>query len=308
MNRLSATRSGYRGRVTRLAVIANTTKLLPPDAQKLRDALAAAGLGDHRWLTIAKGSQAKQAAKKAMARGADTVLVCGGDGTVRAATEAVAGTETRLAVYPAGTANLFATALGIPSDFAELAALVAGGSTVVLDVGSCNGMAFNVMGGIGFDAAMIDRAEDDKEQLGTIAYVRAGVREVREREEFPVRVKVDGEVFFDGDATCVLVGNIGTLKGGVRAFPDATPTDGTLDVAVLTAAGVREWASLMVSALRRRQALSGHAQLSRGTKITVRTPAKHRYELDGGVKGRENRLRFGVAPGALRVCATQTPS
>ena len=106
-------------------------------------------------------------------------------------------------------------------------------------------MTFLVMAGIGFDAALIDAADDDKERLGMVAYLRAGAKEVRDRKPFPVKVELDGDEVFDGDASCVLVANIGTLKG-FEAFPDAVPTDGTLDAAVVTASGVREWAGLMV--------------------------------------------------------------
>ena len=108
---------------------------------------------------------------------------------------------------------------------------------------------------------------------------------------------------FEGPASCVLVGNIGTLKGGVEAFPDASPTDGLLDVAVVTATGLQAWAGLMVSAVRGRQHLNGHAHLWQGREISVTTKTKHRFELDGGVKGRSDTFDFDVVPASLIVCA-----
>lgn len=61
---------------------------------------------DERGLGLARG---------AVAAGARMVLAAGGDGTVRACAQALAGTQVPLAIVPLGTANLAARALGVPS-------------------------------------------------------------------------------------------------------------------------------------------------------------------------------------------------
>jgi diacylglycerol kinase (ATP) len=288
--------------MTSLAVIANTKKIAQRDVARLKDALRD-GFGDATWITIEKGSAATKAAAKALDKGADVVLACGGDGTVRAASQALVGTGAALAVLPTGTANLFASAMKIPDDADDLVELIRSGERRTIDTGTCNGLTFNIMAGTGFDAAMIDAADDDKERLGMVAYLRAGVKQARAREAFGMRVEVDSQDVFEGPASCLLVGNIGTLKGGIEAFPDGSPTDGVLDVAVVTATGLKAWTGLMVSAVRGRQQLTGHAHLWTGRSISVRTDAKHRFELDGGVKGRTKKLEFEVVPRSLIVCA-----
>ncbi len=150
---------------------------------------------------------------------------------------------------------------------------------------------------------MVDGADAGKERFGMLAYLRAGVREARRREPFEATVTVDGDELFDGEATCVLVGNVGTLKAGLEAFPDASVTDGLLDVAVLTAAGVREWASVMVAAVRHQQRTAAGVQLAQGRTITVELDGKHRYELDGGMKGRAKKLQLEACPASLTLCA-----
>ncbi|MFN8021268.1 MAG: YegS/Rv2252/BmrU family lipid kinase [Acidimicrobiales bacterium] len=284
----------------RVAVIAHERKLDPALGGHLRQALADQGF-EVRWCAIRKGSAATKAAKAALADGAGRIVVAGGDGTVRAGVQALAGTDVPLAVVPAGTANLFATALHLPSDPDEIARALRHGATRRLDTATCNGLSFAVMAGTGFDAAMIDAADDAKERLGTLAYVRAGVREARHREPFEVRVTVDGHGLYEGTATCVLVANIGSLKGGIDAFPAASPEDGELDVAVVTATGLREWGSLMLSAMRRKQGASGHVHLARGRRIKVRLAERHRFELDGGSKGRASKLDLRAVPASLSV-------
>lgn len=291
-----------------IAVVVNSKKFSGKQAKALRAALN--GIGESRplWLEVEKGLAATKAARKAVAGKVSTVIACGGDGTVRATAEALVNTNARLAVVPAGTANLFATAFGLPSDVDDIARLIRSGSERTIDTGVCNGKTFVGMAGVGFDAAMIDSAEDGKERYGTLAYLRAGVRQAKRREPFPVNVTVDGTVFFEGAATCVLVGNTSTLRGGIRVFPDGSPTDGQLDLAVLTSGGLREWAGVLVAAVRHRQDASTHAQLGRGTAIVVTLDGKHRFELDGGVKGRAKSLEFDIEPQSLRVHAPQSQS
>ncbi|HEY7629010.1 MAG TPA: diacylglycerol kinase family protein [Ilumatobacteraceae bacterium] len=286
-----------------IAVVANTKKIAKKEIDQLRRALASAGLDSVCWHVIERGSDAKAAAAKAVKRGAQTVVVCGGDGTVRAAAEALVGTAVGLAVVPAGTANLFASGLHLPTDLTEIVDVVARGDRRSIDTAECNGQTFNVMAGSGFDVGMLAQADSDKTQMGMVAYLRAGVNEVRDRKLFDATIKIDGDDFFDGEATCVLVGKIGASKAGFETFPEATPTDGKLHVAVVTAHGIREWASLMASAVLHRQHHSDHAQIGEGAEVTVSFDGKRRFELDGGVKGKAKRLDFAVNPHSLIVCA-----
>jgi diacylglycerol kinase (ATP) len=289
--------------MTSLAVVANTKKIAKRDIRRLKDALTHAGFDRAEWIKIEKGSAATKATQKALDHGADVVLACGGDGTVRAASQALVGTEGALAVFPTGTANGFASAMSIPDDPAGVVELIRSGARRVIDTGTCNGLTFNVMAGAGFDAAMIDSADEHKERMGMVAYLRAGVKQAREREAFEMRVEVDDEHVFEGRASCVLVGNIGTLKGGIEAFPDASPTDGVLDVVVVTATGLTAWTGLVLSTVRGRQHLTGHTHMWSGRSVLVRTDSKHRFELDGGVKGTAKRFEFEVVPRSLIVCA-----
>ncbi|MDO8391532.1 MAG: diacylglycerol kinase family protein [Actinomycetota bacterium] len=291
-----------RSPMTDVAVVVNSEKLGKREQRALRLALTAAGCADVKWYDAPSGSRATAATKKALKRGARTVVVCGGDGTVRAAAEAVVGTSVALAIVPCGTANLLVSGLGLPTDIQDVVDTVVGGSRRRIDSAECNGRTFNVMAGVGFDVAMLDGAEASKERLGFVAYMLSGVREARSRKRFHVTVTIDGQRFFSGRASCVLVGNGGRLKGGVEAFPGATPTDGRIHVAVLTAIGIRQWSSLAISSVMRRQRWSAHARLADGSTIVAEFRTRQRFEMDGGVKQRAKRLEFVIRPRALTLC------
>lgn len=287
-------------------LIANTEKIAPKEILQLRRALKEQ-LGDVKWYSIEKGSAAKAAATRALAKGASTVVVAGGDGTVRAAAEALVGTNSALAVVPRGTANLFATGLHLPTEIEEIVATIAAGDRRSIDTALCNDRTFCVMAGVGFDVKMLDGAEQDKERLGTLAYVKSGVREARERTMFPASVTIDGTDFFEGEASCVLIGNSGHLKAGLDVFPGATVTDGEVHVAVVTAANLRDWGALLVAAAMRRPHWSGSALVGSGQKIRVKFDERRRFELDGGVKTKAKHLDVEVLPHSLLICSPASP-
>ena len=73
-----------------------------------------------------------------------------------------------------------------------------------------------------------------------MAYVWSGSRSLRQ-DAFDAEIQVDGLDWFEGRATCILLGNVGDLFGGVTVFPDARPDDGQLELGVVTAEGVVQW-------------------------------------------------------------------
>lgn len=241
-------------------------------------------------------------AADAVADGADLVAACGGDGTVRAVLEAVAGTEATLGLLPFGTGNLLASNLGLPTGFDAFADVDVRPRRTI-DTGTVNGEIFAVMAGTGFDAEMMaDAPSRLKERIGTTAYVFAALRHLRD-DLLPTTVHVDGRLWFDGRSAMVLVGNFGTISGGVDLFPDARPDDGRLDVMVVSATNLRDWAGLAWRLLRRRRLAAAAAERTSGREIVVTTAAPRRWELDGEERAPADRLEFGVVPGSLRVVA-----
>src|SRR4029079_12833324 len=98
-----------------------------------------------------------------------------------------------------------------------------------LDLGKVNGEHFAVMAGVGFDAELQPDVDGRlKRRLGRMAYFWTGWGHVR-RSASPMKITIDGRTWFDGKASCVLIGNVGRITGGVRALYDAPPDDGWVD-------------------------------------------------------------------------------
>ncbi len=238
--------------------------------------------------------------EQAVADEADLVVVCGGDGTVRACLDALAGTGTALAIVPLGTGNLLASNLGLATGLA--AADDAGrGTPLRIDIGRINGEAFAVMAGTGFDAAMIDDAPAGlKARIGTAAYVVSCLRNLHTRLVVTT-VEVDGRPWLRTRASMVLVGNFGTVSGGLAVFPDAEPDDGLLDVAVSAASTPRQWLAWSWRLLRRRPEPPDLVQRTRGRRIVVTQQRARPYELDGELRPATRLLEIEVAPAALTI-------
>jgi len=293
--------------VTKVAVVAHARKTFGGGLPELREVLARAGVTDPAWYEVNKSRRAPEYARRAAADGAGLVFVWGGDGTVQRCVDALAGTETAMAILPAGTANLLASNLGIPGDIPGAVRVGLHGDRRRLDTGSVNGERFAVMAGAGFDARMIADADRGmKDRLGRASYLVTGIKNLRGRRAAAV-IKVDGKLFFVGQVACVLVANVGRVLGGVEAFPRARPETGTLELGVVTAATPLQWARTFGKVALRHPERSPFAELTRGKKVVIRFDRKVRYELDGGARPAVRKLRFKVHPGSVTVCVPAGP-
>ncbi|HVT15560.1 MAG TPA: diacylglycerol kinase family protein [Thermoanaerobaculia bacterium] len=288
--------------MTSVAVVAHRGKKLGGGLEELRGALADRGHPRPIWYEVPKSRKAPKAVRRALEEGATLVFVWGGDGMVQRCIDALAGSEAAVAILPAGTGNLLATSLGIPRDVAKGVEIGLHGTRRHLDVGVMNGERFAAMAGTGFDAIMIgDTDSNAKERLGRLAYLRSSVKALRARRVW-MRVRLDGTVWFKGKASCLLIGNIGTVTGGLPVFPDASPCDGLLEVGVVTAHTAWQWLRVFSRVAEGRPDLSPLVDTKQAKKIVVELHHKRAYELDGGARAPVKRLKVHVEAGAVTVC------
>jgi YegS/Rv2252/BmrU family lipid kinase len=286
-------------------VIAHSRKELGGGLGALRDALDEHGVDQPLWREVPKSKFAPKEVTKLLKDGVDLLFVWGGDGMVQRCVDAIGGAPVTLAILPAGTANLFASNLGIPDDLAEAVRIGFAGKRQTLDVGVVNGERFAVMAGTGVDALMIREADAGlKDRLGRLGYVITGVKAAR-HEPVRARVEVDGRRWFKGPASAVLVGNMGDVIGGIAAFPEARPDDGRLNVGVVTADGILDWARVLGKTAVGQTASSPFVQTTTAAKVVVELDVKMPYELDGGDRPKTKRLKFRIKPAAISVCVPE---
>jgi diacylglycerol kinase (ATP) len=286
----------------RVAVIAHRGKTLGGGLDELRKLITVERIDEVIWYEVPKSRMAPAKVRKAVKKGADLLFVWGGDGMVQRCADALVGSDATIAIIPAGTANLLAHNLDIPQDLVEAVHIGFHGQRRQLDLGWVSGEHFAVLAGVGFDANMIRDADRGlKTRLGRLAYLRTGLRNIGMKPT-QLKIKIDGTTWFDGDATCVLLGNVGTILGGVRVFDDASPDDGWLDVGVSTAKGRIQWARLLGQISTGTARRSPFVRTTRAKRISIKLSAPAAYELDGGARPKTKRIKAHVVPAAITVC------
>ncbi len=309
------------------AVVYNPIKV---DLEKLREVVTAqastAGWADTLWFETSSEDVGQEATRRAIAEGADLIIVAGGDGTVRAVAEAVRGTSTRMALLPSGTGNLLARNLNLTLDDithsveAAFSGVDRNIDLGVIDIqrpdGTQSRHAFVVMAGMGLDAKMIENTDDDlKAKAGWAAYVKAIVVSLRDPDKLHVRYQLDGGAEKRTTVHTLIIGNCGSLPANILLLPDAVVDDGLFDLMLMRPSGVMGWFSVWfkvawINRILRRTVkdapigkLSSDRNLAyqTGRRLSVRLSRPENIELDGDAFGEATAFNAWLEPGALTI-------
>lgn len=244
-------------------------------------------------------ADALELARQAVADGVESLVVCGGDGMVHLAVQAVAGTGTNLGIIPGGTGNDVARYFDIPRNDPQAAADIVVGSRVrSVDLARAGATYFVTVLAAGFDSKVNERANAMAWPKGQMRYNLATLAELRVFQPLPYTLVLDGEEH-RLDAMLVAVGNGASFGGGLRITEGAVLDDGLLDVVV-------------IRPMSKRKLVASYPRLFTGTiaeipeyehhlvkEVTVAAPGIVAY-ADGERIG-SLPLTVEVAPAALRV-------
>jgi diacylglycerol kinase (ATP) len=177
--------------------------------------------------------EAADLAHQCVADGVEALVVCGGDGMVHLAVQAVATTSTALGIIPAGTGNDVARYFDIPrKDSLGAADRVIAGRTRTVDLARSGSRYFVTVLAAGFDAVVNERANRMTWPRGQMRYNLATLAELRVFEPLPYTLLLDGREL-SLDAMLVAVGNGPSFGGGLRITEGAILDDGMLDVVII---------------------------------------------------------------------------
>lgn len=310
------------------AVVYNPVKV---DLDALKTAVAAeektGAWGTTLWFETTEDDPGQGPTKQALGAGATMVIVAGGDGTVRAVAEALFESEASLAVLPSGTGNLLARNLGLALNDLEGSLHTAfTGHDRRIDLGvieikgddtSTTRHVFLIMAGLGLDAKMLARTDDElKKKIGWLAYVGALLTAMRDTNQLHLHCSIDGAPAESIRAHTVIIGNCGTLPADIILLPDATIDDGDFEIVILRPTGFFGWVQITAKVvwengiLRRTETgrkLMGRTKGIRalryvkGREVVISLTRPHDIELDGDSFGQAQHFTTRVEPGALTV-------
>ena len=200
--------------------------------QLVIDKLAPLGYRIDTRYTTCRGD-ATRLANEAVTLGYLGVLAAGGDGTINETASALCHTNLALGIIPAGSGNGLARHIGIPID-PELSLDVLVEDTITsVDYGSVNGRPFFCTMGVGFDAAVSHRFAR-QHRRGKLMYVKSAIDEYATYRPETYSICANGRVIVQ-QAFIIAVANASQYGNNAYIAPDASITDGLLDVTIVHA-------------------------------------------------------------------------
>jgi diacylglycerol kinase family enzyme len=266
-------------------------------------------------------------AASAIRRGAHVVLVAGGDGTVRAVAEGLRDSKVAMAVVPSGTGNLLARNLDLPLNSVDDAITIAfhgtnrdidlGLAAITRENGHREEHVFLVMAGLGIDAKMVANTRSElKKAVGWLAYIDGTIRSIPSLEPVRLRYSRDNGPERHIAVHSIMIGNCGSLPGGLLLIPDAKPDDGILDIVALRPQGafgwLRVWNKIAWENGVLRKSAVGRKILDlskdvkdvtywRGKDLSLWVTSPQEFQLDGDEFGEAVHVHASVQPGSLTV-------
>ncbi len=292
----------------KVAVVLNPIKVEDVGQfQAIVDSMAAeAGWSAPTWHLTTIEDPGTGQAERASVEGADLVIVCGGDGTVREVCAELAGTGIPVGIVPAGTGNLLARNLDIPLYIRAAIDIALTGQDRAIDMVSVTGDGiddshFMVMAGMGFDAAIMEGVNEQiKEKVGWLAYVLSALKSLM----FPVsrvEISIDGGEPTSHRARTIVVGNVGYLQAGMPLLPDAAIDDGQLDVVILYPRRFLSWVPLAFRVLTKRTRTDDTINRMTGQTVSITAATDVPRQLDGDSIGPGKQLHMACIHGRLLV-------
>ncbi|HEY2451285.1 MAG TPA: lipid kinase YegS [Scandinavium sp.] len=209
-----------------------------PELREAINQLREEGVEIHVRVTWEKGDAARYL-KEACQLGVATVIAGGGDGTINEVATAMIHCEERhipaLGLIPLGTANDFATSVGVPNELDKALKLAIAGNATAIDIARVNDRTcFINMATGGFGTRITtETPEKLKAALGGVSYLIHGLMRMDTLKAD--RCEIRGEDFhWQGDALVIGIGNGRQAGGGQQLCPDALINDGLLHLRIFT--------------------------------------------------------------------------
>lgn len=248
-----------------------------------------------------------QASRAARSGDYDAILAAGGDGTVRQAAAAAAGTSCPVAPIMLGTGNVLAHELGLPRRPDALARMIIDGPEVEIEMGLANGEPFLLMAGAGFDGRVIAGLDHGlKQRLWKLAYVPPVLRALASPAD-RLAITCDGKT---GNAAWAIVSNARCYGGNFVLAPHTSIRSTGLQAILFDGPGraqrLSQLLSLGLGRLATRAAKpAADVRMMPANDVTIDAPHPVPVQIDGDDFG-TTPLRVTTGGGRVRLIVATT--
>jgi diacylglycerol kinase (ATP) len=246
---------------------------------------------------------AGEIARRAVDRGADLILVAGGDGTINEAVNGMVNSDVPLGILPAGTANVLANELGVGKSMERAAEALADSTKErvalgLISNGSDNpGRYFLMMAGAGLDADIVYNLNSRmKEAVGKVAYWIGGFSKIGRRiPEFTVRA--DGREY---RASFALLSRVRNYGGDLEIAPTISLLDDEFEMVLFEGESSLGFLKYMLAVVVHQQRSIRGISILRTRQAVFSAPeeSKIHLQVDGEYAGVAP-ARVEIVPNAL---------
>lgn len=248
--------------------------------------------------------------QQALAEGADVILAAGGDGTISGAAAVLMETDIPLGIIPTGTANGFATAVGIPENLTDACEVIKSGRYHRVDTARCHDRIMLLTTCIGFEANLLTEMDrEEKSRLGKLAIATNSLRQLSDLKQFDIQLETPDHTW-NQSATAVTIANTAAVSMVLAQGPaNIADDDGKLSITVVTPN--HQWemltsaTDLFLSALQERSAQHEHIHACKAERVTITAEPTQRVFIDGEPAG-ETPLTVECCPQSLTVLVPTT--
>jgi diacylglycerol kinase (ATP) len=232
------------------------------------------------------------------------LVALGGDGTVHQVGQIAVERQLRMGIIPAGTGNDFANNLGIPSDLAQCVDNLFSLCEQGVDVLRVNGEVTLNACGFGIDAEVVEFIESHAslKKVGKLSYAVAVPVVLMRHRPYSVELSIDGRRITYHGVSLIVLSNAPTFGGGMRVTPQANPTDGLMDVCVVSNLPKPTLIRLFPLIYSGRHVSHKSVTMYKGRRVSLDflTNAR-RGELDGELTAPVQRVTADLEGGKLRL-------
>ena len=225
----------------------------------------------------------------------DLVVCYGGDGPLNQVVNGLLplSSPPPLGYIAGGSTNDFAATLRLPSDPIEAAKAILDSDEWALDVGRFNQRLFMYVASFGaFTKVSYSAPQNVKNDLGHLAYIIEGVKDLSSLRFYPARIEADGEVF-DGRFLFGAIANATSIGGLMKLKQeDVVLDDGKVEMLLFPEPKNVNDLNDMFRALLLQDYSGNGLILRHASHITVECQEELSWSLDGEFESGGNRVEI----------------
>lgn len=213
----------------------------------IEDGLKAAGF-NYKTVFTKQRAHAIEIARENIKKGYKNIIGVGGDGTLNEIVNGVFSqtevpyNEITIGMIPIGTGNDWCRTFNIPDDYNEAIAVIKNNKKVFQDIakisffskGEENDRYFVNVAGMGFDAVVLRKSNQDKEKgkVSSFVYYKNILSTLFTHKSMPCKISIDNKSF-EADVFSLNAGLCKYSGGGMMQVPNAVFNDGMIDVTII---------------------------------------------------------------------------